>query len=271
MARLLFMAAAKLFFSDTDTISMLQNETIGLTRQGNSIASAQGAEHHSIQKLSPEFLIERMVHKLRNPLSVITTAASQLEAGVNEKLTDEDLYFFNAIQHGAEKLNDILTRLAFYGSSEWGDMEEIDPVELLRAAIKITEEKQPEKKDLVTIDFQDPGVTPLIICSPEQSKIMFEEILLNAYESIAGAGSVSISFTVNGNNLSITITDTGEGVNPDIIDRVFLPFVTDKPGYTGMGLTLADKIAELNGAVLEIVPGQTGGTVVTVTFTCHDD
>ena len=245
---------------------MLQNETTSKITHGNSEVPVRRSEHHSINQLPVEFLIERMVHKLRNQLSVITTATGQLEDSVNEKLTDEDRYFFSAVQHGAEKLNEILTRMAVYGSSKADEMDQIDPVELMHEAIKQAKENQIGKDDLITIELQDPGDLPPISCCPGQIMILFEEILLNAIESIAGAGTVSIAFRIQGEKLTVSIADTGEGISPDIWDRVFLPFVTDKPGYTGLGLALASRMAELNRADLEMAPGSAAGMVVSVIF-----
>jgi signal transduction histidine kinase len=63
-----------------------------------------------------------------------------------------------------------------------------------------------------------------------------------------------------GGRVSIDIADDGPGVPKDIADRVFDPLVTARPGGTGLGLSLARRIAAAHGGSISLVDTQSGAT-----------
>jgi signal transduction histidine kinase len=76
------------------------------------------------------------------------------------------------------------------------------------------------------------------------------------------------SAATNGNPalVSVTIEDTGEGIAPDVRERVFEPFFTTKSHGTGIGLPLAKKFVERNGGRIAISDRPGGGARFDITF-----
>ena len=77
----------------------------------------------------------------------------------------------------------------------------------------------------------------------------------------------------DGGRLSLTVADTGQGIDHDLLDRIFTPFfTTKKPGEgTGMGLSVVHGIVTAHGGTIDVesVPGR--GTVCTITLpACRD-
>jgi two-component system sensor histidine kinase HydH len=96
-------------------------------------------------------------------------------------------------------------------------------------------------------------------------------LITNAVEATPRGGRVSIAtkaHTGNGNPplVSVTIEDTGDGISPEIRERLFEPFFTTKPHGTGIGLPLAKKFVERNGGKITISDGRGGGAKFDVTF-----
>ena len=83
-------------------------------------------------------------------------------------------------------------------------------------------------------------------------------ILLNAVQSIEGAGIVTVASEVDGDFIALSIDDNGCGIEADDLERVFSPFYTTKEKGTGLGLALAAKTVESHGGTLEAesTPGE---------------
>jgi signal transduction histidine kinase len=97
-------------------------------------------------------------------------------------------------------------------------------------------------------------------------------LITNALEATPPGGRVSIKTKayagINGSpaSVGVIIEDTGEGIAPDIRDRVFEPFFTTKAYGTGIGLPLAKKFVERNGGKISVSDGSRGGARFDITF-----
>lgn len=87
--------------------------------------------------------------------------------------------------------------------------------------------------------FRDFGQLPLLMCHAPQISQVFRSVLLNAVEAIDGAGKIGIATRVAENFVEIAISDSGHGISPDNLERIFDPFFSTRDVGRGMGLGLA--------------------------------
>jgi signal transduction histidine kinase len=99
----------------------------------------------------------------------------------------------------------------------------------------------------------------------DQFLSMMTNLLYNAIEATPPGGEVRVVGTrcANGTN-ELTVTDTGPGFDPGIVDRLFTPFTTTKLTGTGLGLTVAQRVARDHGGTLAAANGPRGGACLTV-------
>ena len=88
---------------------------------------------------------------------------------------------------------------------------------------------------------------------------------MNALEASAGAGENSHELVVKSeksgtDQVTVAITDTGMGIGPDMLDRLFRPFFTTKPNGMGMGLPISRSIIEAHGGRLWAVRNEGPGS-----------
>ena len=105
----------------------------------------------------------------------------------------------------------------------------------------------------------------------------FRQILFNLVGNavkFTEKGSVTVSASVSGEDLEVSVADTGCGIAPDMISRIFDPFVqaqdpshsADRSGGTGLGLSIAYEIVQRHNGRMEIHSQKGKGTAITVTL-----
>ncbi len=110
------------------------------------------------------------------------------------------------------------------------------------------------------------GEVPEIECLPAHLNLAFMNILLNAAQSIAGAGAIRVRTGRENGQVWVEIGDSGCGIAPEALPRIFEPFFTTRPvgSGTGLGLSAAFSIVERHHGRIEVesTPGQ--GTQVRI-------
>ncbi|MGL4881631.1 MAG: sensor histidine kinase, partial [Waterburya sp.] len=113
---------------------------------------------------------------------------------------------------------------------------------------------------------------PTIYCYPEKLQKVWVHLLQNALDAIGTQGILTINVYQQQDNLAVDIIDTGEGIDPEIVNKLCDPFFTTKSlgENTGLGLTIAKQIVEQHEGSIAIttlsskatLPGKTKFTVL---------
>ena len=108
------------------------------------------------------------------------------------------------------------------------------------------------------------GALPPVNCDPLQIEVMIEQLLKNAAEANAGAGTVTISLCPHSEGVEVAVSDEGAGIEDELLDQVFDPFVSesDEEAPGGLGLPVCFRIVEEHGGELRFQPSEDGGARV---------
>ena len=114
------------------------------------------------------------------------------------------------------------------------------------------------------IELDSAGALPPVHCDPLQIEVMVEQLLKNASEANAGVGTVTVSLSPHSDGVEVAVTDEGEGIEDELLDQVFDPFVSEpeEDSPTGLGLPVCFRIVEEHGGELRFQPGVDGGARV---------
>jgi two-component system NtrC family sensor kinase len=95
---------------------------------------------------------------------------------------------------------------------------------------------------------------PQIMAEPDPLRQVFGNILINAGDAIADKGTITVVTESKENMVCVTITDTGKGILPGNLQRIFNPFFTTKGGGkgTGLGLSIAASIVKYLGGTIKV-------------------
>ncbi|MFW6086911.1 MAG: ATP-binding protein [Myxococcota bacterium] len=110
----------------------------------------------------------------------------------------------------------------------------------------------------------------LVVADREKVKQVLVNLLSNAVDAMrsqdGGRAVLGARVIDDGSWVEVTVTDTGPGLDPDLAEQLFQPFVTSKPAGTGLGLSIVHRIIEQHGGAIALEPGEGGGTVARFTL-----
>ena len=199
-------------------------------------------------------LIATISHELKTPLTAIL--------GHAELISDRhpDLTSLDAIIRNALRLNNLVANLLHYSRLQ-GRRETVrravDLAELCEASVDLLGIRA--KQAGVGLSFTAPGTTPVIVFGdPEELARVIDNMVDNAVKYTPEDGSVVVAMTVTDDAVSVDVTDTGLGISLTDQGHVFSAFhrstnpnALSVPG-TGLGLPIAQRIAESHGGALTL-------------------
>jgi two-component system sensor kinase FixL len=104
----------------------------------------------------------------------------------------------------------------------------------------------------------EPG-SAVVHADPEMCRAVLLNLLLNACEA-GGDEPVVVRHRLGDSYVEIVVSDAGPGLPEEVRRQLFEPFVTTKPGGTGLGLPIARRLARLQGGELTLQSNDRGGT-----------
>ena len=104
----------------------------------------------------------------------------------------------------------------------------------------------------------------LLVSEVDRSKItrVIENLVRNAVEAMSDGGTLEINISGGQQNVNIEVKDTGAGIPPEALDRLFEPFNSTKQGHAGLGLAFCKSTLESIGGSIEAETEETGTTMV---------
>jgi signal transduction histidine kinase len=117
------------------------------------------------------------------------------------------------------------------------------------------------KQANVHISLASGGTLPLVNGDPDQLKQVFLNLVTNAVQAMDEAGGeITITASGDGDYVTISVQDTGPGISPADLPKVFDPFFTKRAEGTGLGLTIVHRIIDEHDGHIEVESSPQGTT-----------
>lgn len=228
----------------------------------------QGSQAAS--KAKSDFLAV-MSHELRTPLTAIIGYADLLDAGVAGPVTGRQREYLARIRLQSDDLARIITEILTFSRTETGREEvEVTGASLPALVREAAEAARPlaSRKGL-DLRVRAPAEPAMIETDPEKVRHILINLLSNAIK-FTERGSIELSAGLEDGRAVLRVSDTGIGIAPEHQSKIFEPFfqveeaMTREKGGTGLGLTVARRLARLLGGdiTVESRPGE--GSTFTV-------
>lgn len=236
------------------SLRSLQNEYAHLARV-NELGELAAAIAHEINQ--PLTAIANYMNVGRFALEALATGAGDLEAARAEACEVVDLAGAQALRAG-----EIVRRLRAFVAKGNGSRqpEKIDEIVDTAMALSLLDAQLAG----IIVDRHRGAPEALVEVEAIQIQQVVVNLLRNAIDALTHGGASAVrQLTIAtklvdiGNAVEIMVRDTGPGIIPEVLARLFEPFVTSKPNGMGMGLSLSRRLIEAHGGTIEVesMPG----------------
>lgn len=206
-----------------------------------------------------------MAHDLRNPLAAIRNANYLLKRGLasygpfdeNHKLKK----CLEIIDQEVDRSNHYITELLNFANIAGPSLVETKLEEVLEDSLATLGEL-----DRITITKDLDADIRLVMADSQQLQRVFLNLANNAKDAMLDGGELAISIKNVNNHVAVTFIDSGIGITPIDIAKVFDPLFTTKTQGTGLGLAICREIVEKHGGTIRARPNEepTGGSIFEV-------
>jgi PAS domain S-box-containing protein len=206
-----------------------------------------------------------VAHEIRNPLSSIVTSLKLLEDARKEPDEEEYLALTGVMKKETDRLNRIVGDFLRFARPQVPRLEPGDLNALVREVAEVIEMDEQLGRSIVIRLALAPESPPVRLDSDQIKQILWN-LIFNAVQALSGEGEIVISSRVEGESFVLSIRDTGRGIEPEALEKIFEPFFSTREEGTGLGLPIVKRIIDVHNAEIKVnsEPGQ--GTEFTLLF-----
>ncbi len=207
-----------------------------------------------------------VAHEIRNPLNAISMASQRLQREYfpeGEERKKEFYHITKIIRDEIRRLNGIIEEFVTFFRSRRLELRDHSIVNVLQKIVDLMEEEVKVRGiKIKTVWNGNDALVPMDIDKLEQA---LYNIFKNGMESISGAGTITVSIRPDGTDkVRIEISDTGSGLTPEEVERIFNPEYTTKEKGLGLGLPLAHEIIRGHRGEIRVRSKPGSGTIFEV-------
>jgi PAS domain S-box-containing protein len=189
-------------------------------------------------------------HELRNPLAVINAAVYYLKL-VQPEASDKVREYHAMIEQEVQNSEKIITDLLDFARIKSVDREAVSVSEIFQCVL----ERYPVPPS-VTLSLDLSPDLPKTYADPRHVKQVLGNLVINACQAMKDGGKLTVDggqLTVDGISwVRISVKDTGVGISPENMKKLFEPLFTTKTKGIGLGLSISRKLIEANGGRIEV-------------------
>ncbi len=199
--------------------------------------------------------ISDVSHELRTPLTAIKGYVDVLLLTASLNLTSDQLSYLNIIKNNTNRLRALIEDILEFSrpdSKKKLTFTQVNIPTVIEEVVQSLRLEYERKSMIVRIDAS-PDLPPVIADQKRVSQIIFN-LFSNAVKYTYEGGSITVRAFVNrANMMQIEVEDTGVGMSPEQVKKLFRPFyradnpLRDIAGGTGLGLSIAKQLVEMHG------------------------
>jgi signal transduction histidine kinase len=210
-----------------------------------------------------------IAHEINNPLESVMICAEMLLMKVATDNYDHAQFekYLKIIDEEVMRCRDITGSMLSYSRQTAAEKQDIDIHLLLDKALELVGYQGRLKNVQVLKHY---GSDLPVSGNEGELRQVFLILVINALDAMANKGTLTVETGAQGSGIGVRISDTGPGIPPENIQKIFQPFYTTKvdTGGTGLGLSIAHRIIANHQGTLEVSsePGQGATFTITLPF-----
>jgi two-component system, NtrC family, sensor kinase len=212
-------------------------------------------------------MVAGVAHQLNTPLAFSRSNVILVRERL-EKLDSADVpvmrEMLGDVLHGLEQMSELVVNMREFTRLDRAAEDDIDLNRALRTVAYMARSMLPERVRLV----EDYAPLPPMRANASQLNQVFLNLITNAAQAMPQAGTITVRSREKAGRVMVQVADTGSGIPPDVLPRIFDSFYTTKPRGvgTGLGLSIALDIVRNHGGDMKVDSSVGKGTVFTVSL-----
>jgi two-component system sensor histidine kinase PilS (NtrC family) len=183
-----------------------------------------------------------IAHEVRNPLTSIAGSASLLSEMPD--LNEEHRHLLQIVTRESERLNSIITDFLAYSRNKQYRFANVDMVPLLEDTLTLLGHRLQSQNTGINIQRQYSSNPIYAVVDGDRMKQVFWNFCENAVRAMPKGGTLTIGIEEFGNDWQFSFADTGPGMSPQMVEKIFEPFQSQFEGGTGLGLAIVYQIVQ---------------------------
>lgn len=187
-------------------------------------------------------LAAAIAHEIRNPLTSIAGSVSML-SGVPE-MNEDHRRLLDIVTRESQRLNAIITDFLAYSRPKQYRFDKVDLIQLVEDTLTLMDHRMTAEKTGITIHRKFAVKQAVVFADGDKLKQVFWNLCENAVRAMKNGGSLTAALEPLNEDWQISFIDTGTGMSPQQIEKIFEPFQSNFEGGTGLGLAIVYQIVQ---------------------------
>ncbi len=219
-------------------------------------------------------LAAAIAHEIRNPLNYINLTLDHLRssfAPADDAKRETFKRLADQLKAEVARINRHITDFLKYSRPSELELRPLNLRAEAEDALRIIAVQAAEGG--IETRVEERGEVPLVMADKETLRSVFTNLLINGLQAIDGGGGnivITLSYE-EGSRARVEIRDTGRGIAPEDISKVFEPYYSTKETGTGLGLAIVKKAIDDHGGSISVSSKPGSGTTFTITLPAKQD
>jgi two-component system, NtrC family, nitrogen regulation sensor histidine kinase NtrY len=211
-------------------------------------------------------IAQHIAHEIKNALSPIQLSMENLRRFHSGDRAQFDEFFpecSETILEEVDKLRRLANEFSEFARLPKPVFENLDIAEIIDNVITLHTHTAPNVNFRVE---RDEGVSLIVRGDRDQLNRVFTNLVKNAVEAMPDGGELRILERRVYDEIFIVVEDTGKGISREDLLKIFTPYYTNKPGGSGLGLPIVQRILKDHGASIDVYSDKETGTKFIIAF-----
>jgi signal transduction histidine kinase len=242
---------------DLEVLALFSAQAAVAIRNTNELARLRSGALAALGRIATE-----VAHELRNPLGGLKLYARHLEQRLERTGDADGQEIATKIAGAIDHLTELVTEITAFGRTPELRRRPTDINALLDDCLALVQDRLAEGELRVVREYDlDCPAAPL---DARELRKVFLNLILNGLDAIEGTGTLRVRTSCGAEGIEVLVEDSGIGMTPETVSRMFDLFFTTKPTGTGLGTAIARSVVSQHGGTIHVDSAPGTGTRVYV-------
>ncbi len=202
-----------------------------------------------------------LAHEVRNPLSTISMNLQLLREEWSVPITEREQRSrkrIDVLLREVKRLEEVVHEFLAFSA---GHKLTLTPVQLQELLGELLDSLAPQaERSNIRLRRTFSGSLPRVDADVGLLRSAILNLLVNAHQAMPRGGEIEVATAADEKEVRVVVRDTGEGIEPEHLDKIFNLYFSTKPGGTGLGLPMAKRIIEEHSGSIDVRSRRGEGT-----------